>query len=170
MLHLAGAKIQFIANNITTMNDNPITLNCIAIGNPLPILQWMYNNKILVSSKLMAQVMISDSIDGNIDDDVTPIHNIEPNYLNYSIEYPAPNTIEIKWNIQHYSVGLHDFDCIASNDFGQDQRRIFIERISKPIIPMETNTTFETMEGSSAFVNCDVIAHPMPDIIWLKVC
>lgn len=92
------------------------------------------------------------------------------NDAGYEIVYPAPNIIEIKLNVHNYSAGLYRFDCIAFNKFKTDQRSTFVESISEPVFPAQLNTTLQTIEGSPIVINCDVIAYPMPKIIWLKVC
>lgn len=155
------------------MKKDRVELSCKAIGSPIPTIQWAYNNQTLVSSKsnLITEFMITDSMDvDNNDDDESLNQSGFPNDTIYEIVYPAPNTIEIKLHVRNYSAGLHRFDCIAFNKFKKDQRSTFVKSISEPIFPAQPNTALRTIEGSSIAINCDVIAYPMPNILWLKVC
>lgn len=146
-----GASIQSISKNTTFEKKGRITLSCDAIGNPLPALSWIHNNTILASS------ITTSNETGQVE-------------RKFEIKYPAPNTIEMNLKIEKFAVGIHRFECIANNSHGDDRRSTFVESISDPTFSNPLNISFEIVEGHSITIECDVIAYPLPEIIWLKVC
>lgn len=132
-------------------------MSCNAIGNPLPVLTWIHNNNSLVTSSYFVDGKSGSAFDEQVQ-------------AKFVIKSPSANIIEIQMDLERCSAGLHRFDCIATNKFRQDQRNTFVESISEPTFSTSDTKSLEIIEGHPITIDCDVIAYPMPEIIWLKVC
>lgn len=150
-------------------SDGNIRLTCNAIGNPLPVLKWSYNNRVLISSTKSNSSLPSrldntnDLIEEQFDDDQDSINGV--------IRYMYPYSIEIELHLNVWPTGVHRFDCLASNAYGSDERNTFIEHVSKPIFSHQNGTLIDVSDGDPVALNCnDVNGYPVPEITWQKVC
>lgn len=168
-----GASIQFISENSTVTSRDRIVLTCDATGNPHPVLSWVYDNRILLSSsKLNLSNQLFQSFTMN-----TSTDSIEESTIRYrndvnieTVRYKEKNTVEIQLHLDEWPTGEHRFDCVAVNSHGKDERSTFVEHVLEPTFSHENDTLIDVLDGAPVTLNCDVKGYPRPKVSWQKVC
>lgn len=170
LINSAAASIESVSKNTTfDESDRNIHLTCNAIGNPLPVLKWSYNNQVLISS-FKSNSSLPFRLD-NSNDLIEERFDVNHDNINGVIRYMHPYSIEIELRLNVWPTGVHRFDCLASNAYGSDERNTFIEHVSKPTFSHQNNTLIDASDGIPVVLNCnDVKSYPVPEITWQKVC
>lgn len=146
-----------------------MTLKCDAIGNPLPVLSWIYDDRVLISSsksdfsndsqRMLDADLIEKPFVGDQDD------------INGMIRFKYPYAIEIELHLNGWPAGVYRFDCSAYNRHGKDERSTFIEHALKPTFPHKNVTLIDATNGLPITLYCDDLnGFPAPKITWQKVC
>lgn len=172
-LHSAGASIQFVSKNVTSMTKEAIVLTCTAYGNPHATLSWIHDNRILISSSKSIQMNASLPLEPfklDLDADLTDRLIQNGDNINGAIRYTQNNTVELELRLNEWPMGMYRFDCIAFNAHGMDKRSTFVERFVEPIASNQTNKIIEVLDGTPITLNCSVESYPAPKIAWQKVC
>lgn len=169
-MHSAGASIQSVSENKTfDESDGNMRLTCNAIGNPLPVLKWSYNNRVLISSS-KSNSSLPFALD-NRNDLIEERFDVSQDNIDGVIRYMHPHSVEIELHLNAWPTGVHRFDCLASNAYGSDERNTFIEHVLKPTFPHQNDTLIDASDGIPVALNCnDVNGYPVPEITWQKVC
>lgn len=169
----AAAKIQFISENASfeAENGNNLTFTCNASGNPLPILSWVYDNQIIISSSKsnLSRISLSSDLENNKNLIVASFGG-NRNAINGMIRYNLPYTAVIHINLNKWPIGVHRFDCLAFNAYGNVEKSTFMEHTLKPTFALENDTSIDVLNGLPVLLNCDVRGYPIPEIFWQKVC
>ncbi|XP_055324358.1 hemicentin-1-like [Sitodiplosis mosellana] len=168
----ASASIQSVSENSTFDEKDEVVLSCDAIGNPLPVLKWSYDNRVLISSSK------SNSSDKSLPSKTFRLDNntdlIEERFdgdqdnINGVIRYKHPYSIEIELHLNLWPTGVHRFDCSAFNAYGRDDRSTFMEHVLKPTFPLKNDTLIDVSDDVPVALDCDVNGYPVPEITWQK--
>lgn len=151
-------------------------MSCNATGNPIPTLSWFYENQTLYSSSTTS---LSNDFRSSeqcaLDNDSNSIEvTFGQNQQNIKgiLRYKCSYSIQIELHLNKWPIGLHRFDCIASNTHGQQKSAIFVKNVLKPAFIEKNNTLIDIRMGLSIDLKCDYTQAypPVDEIIWKKVC
>lgn len=170
----AGAFIRFISKNSTSSTKDAIVLTCDAYANPRPIVSWIHDNRVLITSSKsihMNESLPTETFESDANTDSIEERLIQNGInINGAIGHKQNHTVALELRLNEWPMGMHRFDCIASNVHGEDESSTFVERFMEPTILHQNNTIIEVLEGTPITLNCNVEGYPMPEIIWQKVC
>lgn len=175
VIYSDAALIQSISENSTFNGNDGGHITCNAIGNPIPVLTFSYDNRLLISSSklnLSNQFLSFEShrLHNNTDLIEVPVDEDQDD-INGVIRYKFPHTIEIELHLNEWPTGVHRLECTAFNTYGKDVRSTFIEHVLKPTFPHENDKLIDVVDGFPVDLNCDdVNGYPLPEITWQKVC
>lgn len=143
------------------LTSSPLNLTCQASGNPLPIVSWLRNGRIVAStSQFQPEIM-------------------QRQEMNFAIQRP-PLTVnlnkpyEVSLQLEYHEVKKRNsgtFTCVATNAIGKSSQDTIVETTAAPkfvnIKPDQTH--LEVLEGLPIFLDCPAGGEPKPVLLWLKV-
>lgn len=177
---LEPANILMLKGDI--INNESWTLSCVAKGNPIPVVSWINNGKILSStSRLKVEKMLSNH------DSATVYFNGYGNGISYldpfnissskekfhsQLSMISKNTLKLDlvFKKKDHSV-TGKYNCMTYNALGRDEKTMEILFKEKPFYnekQMEKLKETEVLEGLPLLLACLINGQPQPKITWFK--
>ncbi|XP_055376724.1 hemicentin-1-like [Condylostylus longicornis] len=188
-------KYPFKNEYIFTSNDT-IELECSTKGNPMPILTWTFNNKILLTtSKIIDTNTNNERINGTIDERADPIFidKFSNTFTRYDSNEIFGSQLWVNENKGLYgkvvrnkyetnlTLFINDkkqkksgvYTCFAINAIGTDKYDIKVEIYSEPALTSNKQNTnniesHTILKGLPIVLACPWNGNPSPEIHWLK--
>ena len=177
---LEPANILLLKGDI--INDESWTLSCVAKGNPIPVVSWINNGKILSStSRLKVQKMLSNHESATVyfNGYGNGISYLDPFNISSSKEkfhsqlsMISKNTLKLDlvFKKKDFSV-TGKYNCMTYNALGRDEKTMEILFKEKPYYnekQMEKLKETEVLEGLPLLLACLINGQPQPKISWFK--
>lgn len=180
-------QIVHITNDTIVDRQKSLNLTCKANGFPLPILTWLYNDQLILSTSkihsIIQQLQLTNfstayhldqygnGISIPIGDQIPIVIKNEPKHLHHIARYiDSSVTLELHYTEESRKKS-GKFSCVALNAIGQQSKSISVQVVTMPTIKtgVSLQQTVDVLEGLPTILNCPITGQPHPKIIWLKV-
>lgn len=159
----AAAIIVYVSKNATIKNNTKLILTCEALGNPMPVLGWMQDQKKILTTE-------DNRYQSKTENDFYFIDN-KINDTDDCVKIIYDTAFKVKMSLYCIETrrNLETFSCFAINAFGQDYRTVSIETIFAPKFKNHSISLIEVLDGFPVTIICDVGGYPKPTVIWQRV-
>ncbi|XP_055635973.1 hemicentin-1-like isoform X2 [Toxorhynchites rutilus septentrionalis] len=156
----------FPENHITVVGDS-LTIDCEAIGSPLPSISIIHKGEVLASTTILEQ----DSLAYDRSYRVKP-----KTYSSTPQEFVATrlSQFEIQFRLQQKTAVVNSagkYLCLAQNAVGSDERLAKVEVFVPPYVQhskLKAGPNYSILEGLPLYLFCPIAGHPKPTLSWYR--
>ncbi|XP_058450901.1 hemicentin-1-like [Malaya genurostris] len=161
------AEITSFPENHTVIAGSSLSMDCKAVGNPLPVVSIIHRGEVMAStSDLDLDSMAFDKtyrVKGKV-------------YTLQSQQFTATkiSPFEIELRLHEPSATVNSggkYLCLAQNAVGHDDRQSKVAVLVAPFIQLnklKTGPNFSILEGLPLYLHCPIAGHPKPTLSWSR--
>lgn len=160
-------EITFFLENHTTVTGETLTIDCEAVGNPLPSISIIHKGEVLASTTALE--LDSLAYDKS--------YRVKPKtYASIPQDFVATrlSPFEIQFKLQQKSAAVNSagkYLCLAQNAVGSDERLSKVEVLVPPYVQhnkLRSGPSYSILEGLPLYLFCPIAAYPKPTLSWYR--